>query len=96
MDGEDMDPSLKLSDAEHLLSDDAMEMEPSEEDFKESTSHGGKKLWSLVHVFLNFSKDAQNVGMLPPSRRTKLLVLCYWLNLLAIVAIQKHGNPNQL
>ena len=77
MDDEDMDPSWKLSDAEQFLSDDDREVEPSEDDFKESTPHTEKIFWSLVHVFLNFSKDAQNVGMLSSSGRTKVLVLCY-------------------
>ena len=96
MDDEDMEPSWKLSDAEQFLSDDDMEVEPSEEDFKSPLLTRKNNLWSLVHVFLNFSKDAQNVGMLSSSRRTKLLVLCYWLNCLATVAVQKHGNLNQL
>ena len=81
MDDEDMDPSWKLSDAEQFLSDDDREVEPCEADFKESTPHTEKsKFWSLVHAFLNFSKDAQNAGMLSSSRRTKLLLLCHWLN----------------
>ena len=69
-----MDPGWKLQ----FLSDDDKEVEPSEDDFKESTPHTEKKkkFWSLIHGFLNFSKDAQNVGMLSSSRRTKLLVLC--------------------
>ena len=43
MDEEDMDPSWKLSDAEQFLSDDDMEVEPSEDDFKESTPHTEKE-----------------------------------------------------
>ena len=47
MDDEDMDPSWKLSDAEHFLSDDDMVVESSEEDFKESTPHTEKKICGL-------------------------------------------------
>ena len=46
-----MDLSWKLSDAEQFLSDDDMEVEPSEEDFKESTPNTEKKknsgLWFM-------------------------------------------------
>ena len=49
MDDEDMDPSWKLSDAEQFLSDDDREVEPSEDDFKESTPHREKNcgLWFM-------------------------------------------------
>ena len=42
-DDEDMDPSWKLADVEQFLSDDDMEVEPSEDEFQESPPHREKK-----------------------------------------------------
>ena len=42
-DDEDMDPSCKLADVEQFLSDDDMEVEPSEDEFQESPPHREKK-----------------------------------------------------
>ena len=39
-----MDPSWKLSDAKQFLSDDDLEVEPSEDEFQESTPHRKKKI----------------------------------------------------
>lgn len=65
-----------------------MEVEPSEEDFIKSPLLTQKiNFWSLVHVFLNFSKSAQNAGLLSSSRRTKPLG-----NLSLAAAILLTGN----
>ena len=62
MNDEDMDPSWKLSDAEQFLSDDDMEVEPSEEDFKEPTSHKEKKFLVFGSCLFQLLKRCPECG----------------------------------
>ena len=92
-DDEDMDPSWKLSYAEQFLSDDEMEVEPSEDEFQESPAHREKKFLVFGSCFNELLKRCPECGdgIIQQKNKTSGSML-----LVALVAIQKHGNPNQL
>ena len=71
MDDEDMDPSWKLSDAEQFLSDDDREVEPSEDDFKESSPHTEKKFLVFGSCLFELLKRCPECGDLIIKRKNK-------------------------
>ena len=71
MDDEDMDPSWKLSDAEQFLSDDDREVEPSEDDFKESTPHTEKKFLVFGSCLFELLKRCPECGDVIIKRKNK-------------------------
>ena len=71
MDDEDTDPSWKLSDAEQFLSDDDREVEPSEDDFKESTLHTEKKFLVFGSCLFELLKRWPECGDVIIKRKNK-------------------------